>query len=92
MDNLTQLSDQPNAVDQFQIPGLPLAVYRELAAHLQQVVGVSVVLVPQSSEQFDYSQSQVASLQIEYAITANPIARCQVEPILAYYRDHYAGE
>jgi hypothetical protein len=33
---------------------LPLAVYREITAHLQQVSGVEVQLMSQSSPHFDY--------------------------------------
>jgi len=38
-------------------PGLPLAVYREVAAHLQQVEGVETGLLPQTAQRFDYTQS-----------------------------------
>jgi len=33
-------------------PGLPLAVYREVAAHLQQVEGVETGLLPQTAQRF----------------------------------------
>lgn len=71
--------------EQITYPNLPLAVYREMAAHLRQVPGVSVELIPQTSEQFDYSQSQVGGLQMEYAPDIESRARQQVEEILSYY-------
>ena len=37
---------------QIQCPGLPLAVYREAAAHLRQVEGVETGLIPQQSQRF----------------------------------------
>lgn len=47
------------------IPRLPLAVYREIAAHLQAIDGVRTGLLPQTSREFDYLQSQVGGLWIE---------------------------
>jgi hypothetical protein len=69
--------------------GLPLAVYREIAAHLRQVDGVEVTLIPQSSKQFDYNQSQVEGLWIEYAGNSSSESRKRVEQILAYYQSRY---
>ena len=45
-------------------PQMPLAIYRELASHLQQVQGVETHLTPQQFQQFDYHQSQIGSLEI----------------------------
>ncbi len=70
--------------------GLPLAVYREVVAHLCQVEGIETGLVPQSSQCFDYSQSQVDSLSIQHAADVDPAAQQQVEEILAYYGDRFA--
>ncbi|HEY9640826.1 MAG TPA: hypothetical protein V6C57_10100 [Coleofasciculaceae cyanobacterium] len=72
-------------------PQLPLAVYREVAAHLRQVPGIAVALLPQQSQQFDYRQSQVGGLEIFYLPAANPAARRRVEQILAYYGDRYGA-
>jgi hypothetical protein len=76
-------------------PGLPLAVYREVAAHLRQVDGVETGLDPATSQQFDYNQSQVGGLWIQYAPTASLASRELVDRILAYYQNRYqqgAGE
>lgn len=70
-------------------PGLPLAVYREIAAHIRQVDGVDAGLTPQESEHFDYHQSQVGSLRIQYAADLNPTRQEQVEKILAYYSGRF---
>jgi len=45
-------------------------VYREIAAHLRQVEGVETGLYPSQAEQFDYNQSQVGGLWIQYSQTA----------------------
>ena len=51
-------------------PKLPLAVYREVMAHLRQVEGVTVSLISQpidnNPEPFDYNQSQIKSLWLQY--------------------------
>lgn len=70
-----------------QNPKLPLAVYREVAAHLSQVEGVQTELTPQTSKQFDYTLSQIGSLEIQFPEEA----RTQVEKILAYYGDRFGG-
>lgn len=67
--------------------GLPLAVYREVAAHLCQVDGVETGLVSQSSQVFDYALSQIDRLWIQ----GPDAAREQVQRILAYYGDRYGA-
>jgi hypothetical protein len=74
-----------------QFPSMPLASYRELAAHLSQVFGVKASLLSQRSQQFDYYQSQIEGLWLEYSDNAEPGAEQQVERILAYYRDRYGN-
>ena len=70
---------------------LPLTIYREVAAHLRQVEGVETELVPQGSQQFSYTQSQIDSLWIRHAepVPASVVARIQA--ILAYYGDRYGA-
>ncbi len=73
---------------QFSCQGLPLAVYREVAAHLRQVDKVQVGLFsPLSSELFDYNKSQVGGLWLEYAEDAEDAIRQKVDQILAYYEE-----
>lgn len=78
---------------QYQIccPQLPLAVYREVAAHLRQVNGVETGLLPQRSQQFDYFQSQVGGLWIQYTGAADEVSHHRVEQILKYYGDRYGA-
>ena len=71
--------------EKIEFHNLPLAVYREIAAHLSQLEGVVVELIPQSSPEFDYTQSQIAGLWVNYT---QDIAQ-QVEQILAFYRTRY---
>lgn len=73
---------------------LPLAVYREVAAHLRQVEGVnaSLILRPlehDPAEKFDYYQSQVAALQIDFAADISESSEQKVKAILDYYAQRY---
>lgn len=72
-------------------PRLPLAVYREVAAHLRQVKAVDVELLPQQCHEFDYLQSQVGGLLIQFTSDASSHDRTRVEQILAYYSDRYGA-
>ncbi|MEM9008733.1 MAG: hypothetical protein AAGE59_35135 [Cyanobacteria bacterium P01_F01_bin.86] len=72
-------------------PRLPLAVYREVAAHLRQIEGVTTGLLSQTSTKFDYLQSQVGGLWIRYNADAADICEVQIETILTYYGDHYGN-
>lgn len=71
-------------------PGLPLAVYREVVAHLQQVTGVEAELLRQQATEFDYHLSQVGGLWIRHTV-ADPSHYQRVEQILAYYGDRYGA-
>lgn len=78
------------ASQQVQFGEMPLAVYREVAAHLEQVTGVTTALLPPASDRpFAYTQSQVGSLQLHYDATATPASYARVEQILAYYGQRY---
>lgn len=68
---------------------VPLAVYKEIVAHLHQVEGVEAGLTLARSPQFDYNQSQVGSLWIQYSQSAALESREQVDQILAYYQNRY---
>ena len=70
---------------------MPLAEYREVAAHLRQVAGVETVLLPQTSQVFDYQQSQVGGLQFQYTDAADAATRQRVAQILQYYGDRYGA-
>ena len=75
--------------EKIEFPGLPLAVYREVASHLRQVVGVEVGLIPQASVEFDYNQSQVSGLWVSWTSTADEESREKFKQIVAYYQNRY---
>lgn len=75
-------------------PRLPLAVYREIVAHLRQVEGVDAKLITRSiqhdpTEKFDYAQSQVLALQILPQADLPADAQQRVNQILEYYAQVY---
>lgn len=75
-------------------PQLPLAVYREVAAHLRQVEGVSAELIlrpieHQPNAKFDYYESQVAALKISYLKEITTKDKQRVAEILDYYGVRY---
>jgi hypothetical protein len=77
--------------DEVEFPGLPLAVYREIAAHLRQVDGVEAGLYPATYQQFDYSDSQIGGLWIQYHQHADLVSHERVTQILAYYQNCYGA-
>jgi hypothetical protein len=72
-------------------PRMPLAIYRELASHLQQVQGVETHLTSQQFQQFDYHQSQIGSLEINYTETFQESDRALVTTILDYYAQRHGS-
>jgi hypothetical protein len=68
---------------------MPLSVYREVVAHLRQVSGVEVELLPQTAQQFDYALSQVGGLRISGENIAGAEDKARVIEILNYYRDRF---
>ena len=74
---------------------LPLTVYREVAAHLRQVIGVDTELIMRSiehdpAEKFDYYQSQVAALEINYNENIENNTHQRVAEILDHYARRYS--
>jgi hypothetical protein len=88
-ENIAQSIGPEFRAQQFCCPNLPLAVYREVAAHLRQVTGVEVELLPQLAQTFDYRQSQIGGLRLSYTSAANPVSQQRVQQILAYYGERY---
>lgn len=76
---------------EIRFPRLPLAVYREVAAHLRQVEGVDAGLYPATWQEFDYDQSQIGGLWLQYSSDAGLESRERVSQILAYYQDGYGA-
>lgn len=72
------------------IERLPLAVYYEIAAHLRQLEGIQVEILPQTDPTFDYLQSQVGGLSIDCQnLTA--VDRTRASEILEYYHNRYGA-
>jgi hypothetical protein len=80
---------QPLPSSEVYHPRLPLAVYREVAAHLRQVIGVEVDLLPPQSTQFNYNLSQVGGLRLRFTSEASQASQQQAQQILAYYGDRF---
>jgi hypothetical protein len=72
------------------IERLPLAVYYEIAAHLRQLAGIQVEILPQTAPDFDYLQSQVGGLSIDCR-NLNAVDRTRATDILDYYRNRYGA-
>ncbi|WP_017294564.1 hypothetical protein [Geminocystis herdmanii] len=74
----------------FKLDRLPLAVYREMAAHLRQVEGVKTDLLPQTATNFDYLQSQVGGLNIAYPSDSSISSiEIKVKSIIRHYENKY---
>ncbi len=86
--SVIDLSHSDGPID-IQCPELPLAVYREVSAHLRQCSGIMAQVLPQSSSSFDYRQSQAGGLRISCAADTDPVERQQVKAILQYYGSRY---
>lgn len=75
--------------NRYTCPQLPLAVYREVAAHLRQVIGVDAGLITKplhgSQKPFDYYASQIESLWVEYPQDLPTESKQQIQAILDYY-------
>ncbi|MBV5261606.1 hypothetical protein FLX56_24650 [Synechococcus moorigangaii CMS01] len=68
---------------------LPLAVYREVAAHLQQVPQVQVELELRRSSTFNYFHSQIGAMIVRYPADLSPGDRQKIDVILAFYGDRH---
>ncbi len=75
--------------EKIEFAGLSLTVYREIAAHLRQVEGIEVGLIPQASSEFDYNQSQIGGLWISGIPNSGSESQQRVQQILAYYQNRY---
>lgn len=87
---MAKLSQNNQVNLKVQFPNLPLAMYREIAAHLRQIAEVETTLLPAAGQEFNYSNSQVEGLQIQLP-TASLQSREQVEQILAYYQNIFGA-
>jgi hypothetical protein len=83
------MSSEPTIPKSLSWAEMPLAVYREVAAHLRQVSGVEVELLPQTATRFNYTLSQVGGLQIQVNPSASAADETRVLEILNYYGDRF---
>jgi hypothetical protein len=68
---------------------MPLAVYREVAAHLRQIEGITVAFLTPIDREFSYTESQVGGLEITLADRCTDRDRIWVDRLLEYYADRY---
>jgi hypothetical protein len=90
-DKNAQSAEVDQEIQEIACPNLPLAVYREVAAHLRQVTGVEAELLPQQSQVFDYRQSQIGGLKLRYTSEADAASQQRGQQILAYYGNRYGN-
>ena len=69
---------------------LPLAVYREIAAHLRQFEGVTVSFLTPVNRGFSYTESQLGGLEIMGANLLTDQDRIRFDRLLDYYADRYS--
>ena len=70
---------------------IPLAIYREIAAHLRQIKGVEVNFIDQTSPNFDYTYSQLSGLEISYPNDLNEYEKKFLDSILNYYSKNWSS-
>jgi hypothetical protein len=68
---------------------LPLAVYREVAAHLQQIEGIVVDFLMPNKRSFSYTESQLGGLEITGIDRLTELDLNRFNGILSYYADRY---
>ena len=68
---------------------LPLAVYREVAAHLQQIEGITVQFLVPTERSFNYTESQLGGLEIRGIDRLTAADQSNFQCILSYYADRY---
>lgn len=86
---VTQSPSHPVPMKIIRNPHIPLAVYRELAAHLQQIEGVSVKFLEPIDRSFSYLGSQLDGLEISGIDQLQPEDSTRLDLILKYYFDRY---
>ena len=68
---------------------LPLAVYREIAAHLQQFEGITVSFLTPVDRGFSYTESQLGGLEIMGANLLTDGDKIKIDRLVNYYADRY---
>jgi hypothetical protein len=70
---------------------MPLAVYRELVAHLRQIDSVQTGLLPAEATPFEYGASQIGGLWLRYDGNVTQADRDRVKSILDYYTHRFGS-
>ena len=66
-------------------PQIPLAVYREFAAHLQQIEGIKVSFLAPIDRSFSYTESQLGGIEIFGTDLLSDADRRRLDRIVEYY-------
>lgn len=66
-------------------PDIALAMYRELASHLEQIAEVEAELFWQESTEFSYLGSQIGGLWLTYPQTISSQFQASIDDILNHY-------
>jgi len=66
-------------------PDIALAMYRELASHLEQIANVDAELFWQESTEFSYLGSQIGGLWLSYPQNISARSQVLIENILNHY-------
>jgi hypothetical protein len=66
-------------------PDIALAMYRELASHLEQVTDVAAELFWQESTEFSYLGSQIGGLWLNYPSSIPSNSQTLIKNILNHY-------
>ena len=66
-------------------PDIALAMYRELAAHIEQIEHVNVELFSQESSEFSYLGSQIGGLWLTYSSSIPSESQILIKEILSHY-------
>ena len=68
-------------------PDIALAMYRELASHIEQIVDVSSELFWQESTEFSYLGSQIGGMWLVYPQSLATQSQILIKDILNHYGD-----
>ncbi|WP_103667250.1 hypothetical protein [Pseudanabaena sp. BC1403] len=68
-------------------PDITLAMYRELASHIEQIVDVSSELFWQESTEFSYLGSQIGGMWLVYPQSLTTQSQILIKDILNHYGD-----
>jgi hypothetical protein len=68
-------------------PDISLAMYRELASHIEQIENVNAELFLQESTEFSYLGSQIGGIRLTYTESMPEKSQLLIKNILNHYGD-----